>query len=124
VLPYIGNSCKKSSCTSFDVNNIILVRGATGNIGIEVVKQLSAAQMGFKAAVQSESNAKKILEISTKVELAEIDYDKPEIVEKAFKNVDKLFLLTPTTPKSDLCIEAHKRVKRNDENPFSKSEKK
>jgi FlaA1/EpsC-like NDP-sugar epimerase len=54
VLPYIGNSCKKSSCTSFDVNNIILVRGATGNIGIEVVKQLSAAQMGSKAAVQSE----------------------------------------------------------------------
>lgn len=71
----------------------------TGNIGIEVVKQLSGAQMGFRAAVHSESNAKKILEISTKVELAEIDYDKPEIVEKAFKNVDKLFLLTPTHPK-------------------------
>ena len=71
----------------------------TGNIGIKVVKQLSGAQMGFRAGVHSESNAKKILEISTKVELAEIDYDKPEIVEKAFKNVDKLFLLTPTHPK-------------------------
>lgn len=71
----------------------------TGNIGVDVVKQLSGAQMGFRAAVHSESNAKKILEISTKVERAEIDYDKPEIVEKAFKNVDKLILLTPTHPK-------------------------
>jgi FlaA1/EpsC-like NDP-sugar epimerase len=47
VLPYIGNICKKSSFTSFDVNNIILVTGVTGNIGIGLVKQLSAAQMGF-----------------------------------------------------------------------------
>jgi hypothetical protein len=41
--------------------------------------------MGLKAAVHSESNAKKILEISTKVALAKIDYDKPGIVKKSFQ---------------------------------------
>ena len=109
---------------TFDVNNIILVTGATGNIGIEVVKQLSAAQMGFKAAVHSDSKAKKILEISTKVPLAEIDYDKRGIVKKVSRMLINSSCLHRTTPKSDLCIEAHKRVERNDENPFSKSEKK
>ena len=80
--------------------------------------------MGFKAAVHSESKAKKILEISTNVALAETDYDKPGIVKKLSRMLINSSCLHQPTPKSDLCIEAHKRVERNDENPFSKGEKK
>jgi uncharacterized protein YbjT (DUF2867 family) len=34
------------------------------------------------------------------VELVEVDYNKPETLIPAFKDADKLFLLTPTSPKA------------------------
>ena len=79
----------------------ILVTGATGNVGSEVIKQLSSVtrDVNIKAAIHSVENAKKVRD-DNKVEAVKIDYNKPEILAAAFKDTDKLFLLTHDSPKS------------------------
>ena len=73
----------------------ILVTGATGTVGSEVVNQLSdvKSDIKIKAAVHSVENAKKIQNFQ-RVEPVQIDYDTQKGLQEAFKNVDKLFLLT------------------------------
>jgi uncharacterized protein YbjT (DUF2867 family) len=79
----------------------ILVTGATGTVGSEVVKQLSrdASNYNIKAGVHSIENAKKVQQYD-RVKAVQIDYEKQEGLETAFKGVDKLFLLTHPSSKS------------------------
>lgn len=76
----------------------ILVTGATGTLGSEVVKQLSSDSANFiiRAMVHSIENAKKI--DFPGVEVIQIDYNKPQSLTKAFSNTDRLFLLTNPSP--------------------------
>jgi uncharacterized protein YbjT (DUF2867 family) len=77
----------------------ILVTGATGTVGSEVLKQLLSAkgerqeeEMNIKAAARSANDSTyRNLGIQT----VELDYNKPDTLTAAFKDVDKLFLLTP-----------------------------
>jgi uncharacterized protein YbjT (DUF2867 family) len=82
------------------MNETILVTGATGTVGSEVVKQLSrdASSYNIKAGVHSIENAKGYNNM--RVKAVQIDYDKQEGLETAFKDVDKLFLLTHPSSKS------------------------
>ncbi len=75
------------------MSNTILVTGATGNVGSEVVKQLSAKGANVRACCHTLSKADKIR--GPGVEIVEFDYDRPETVEAALPGVEKLFLLTP-----------------------------
>ncbi len=75
------------------MSNTILVTGATGTVGSEVVKQLSARGASIRAGCHTLSKADKIR--GPGVEIVEVDYLKPETIESAFKGVEKLFLLTP-----------------------------
>ena len=75
------------------MSNTILVTGATGTVGSEVVRQLSAKGASVRACCHTLSKADKIR--GPGVEIVEVDYDKPETVEAAFAGVEKLFLLTP-----------------------------
>ena len=79
--------------------SIILVTGATGTVGSEVVKQLLAASSSsgqdiIRAAVHSQDKADRLKHDDT-LEIVSIDYYKPETIANALNNVDKLFLLTP-----------------------------
>jgi uncharacterized protein YbjT (DUF2867 family) len=92
----------------------ILVTGATGTLGSEVVKQLSSATpaVNIKTAVHSAQNVKKVKH-GDRVEVVLIDYNKPETLNEALNDVDKVFLLTPDVPNapelaSNLVIEAKK----------------
>ena len=92
----------------------ILVTGATGTLGGEVVKQLSSSTpaVNIKAGVHSAQNVNKVKD-GDKVEVVLIDYNKPETLKEALSQVDKLFLLTPDVPNahelaSNLVIEAKK----------------
>ena len=78
----------------------ILVTGATGTVGSEVIKQLISSphtsNLNIKAAVRSlgeEERGKRSL--AERVKPVQIDYNKPDTIEEAFKDVDRLFLLTP-----------------------------
>jgi uncharacterized protein YbjT (DUF2867 family) len=92
----------------------VLITGATGTVGSEVVKQLSTdtSDINIKAAIHSVQNAKKVLQYE-RVETVQIDYNKPETLATAFKDADKLFLLTHPSPmtvehESNLVAEARK----------------
>ena len=72
----------------------ILVTGATGNIGSELLKQLASISDGnirVRAAVRSINGASKIKD--QEVELVELDYNKPDSINKALNNIDKMFFL-------------------------------
>jgi uncharacterized protein YbjT (DUF2867 family) len=75
----------------------ILVTGATGTVGNEVVKQLSSSGHRVKAAIHSQNKAHKFKDDSA-VDLVNIDYTKRETLADGFKGVDKLFLLTSISP--------------------------
>jgi uncharacterized protein YbjT (DUF2867 family) len=92
----------------------ILVTGASGNVGSEVIKQLSrnGHAVHIKAAVHSIKNRKKMKD-ENNGEIVQIDYNKPETLATALKDVNKLFLVTPEVPNapelaSNLVIEAKK----------------
>jgi uncharacterized protein YbjT (DUF2867 family) len=71
----------------------IVVSGATGNIGTEVVKQLSVVKdVKVRAAVHSLDKARKLPE---RVEVVQMEYAQPETVLSAFTGATKLFLLPP-----------------------------
>jgi uncharacterized protein YbjT (DUF2867 family) len=77
----------------------ILVTGASGNIGSEIVKQLLAVApaVSIKAAVHSRQNVKKVKD-GDRVKVIPIDYNESDTLRQALKDVDKLFLLTPDVP--------------------------
>ncbi|MFQ5909017.1 MAG: SDR family oxidoreductase [Thermoplasmata archaeon] len=83
--------------------NTILVTGATGNVGGEVVKQLSAKGADVRACCHTPSKADKVR--GSGVEIIEVDYAEPETVEAAFPRVERLFLLTPGWPGIEKMVE-------------------
>ncbi|CAG5072455.1 NAD(P)H azoreductase [Dyadobacter sp. CECT 9623] len=68
----------------------ILITGATGNVGSEVVKYLSAGGIPFRAMVRSLDKAAKL----TGAEYVTGDFNDPKSLEKALTGIDKAFLLT------------------------------
>jgi uncharacterized protein YbjT (DUF2867 family) len=75
---------------------MILITGASGNVGKEVVKQ--ALQMGIRvrATFQSPTSASGA---PSGVEVAIMDYNKPETIRAALKGVERVFLVGPPTQK-------------------------
>ncbi|MER5176172.1 MAG: SDR family oxidoreductase [Candidatus Nitrosocosmicus sp.] len=95
--------------------NTILVTGATGTVGGEVVKQLASSSLGHevvRAGVHSPNKADKLKQYKT-VEIVNMDYNKPETITTALQDIDELFWLTTLTPNttqisSNLIKEANK----------------
>ena len=73
-----------------------MVTGSTGNVGSQVVKQLSSFNGTVRAAVQSINRANKIKD--TRAQLVEMNFNKPETISMALEGINKLFLLTPFVP--------------------------
>ena len=75
----------------------ILITGASGNVGSEVVRQLSSSRkdINIKAAGHSVESVRKVIKSDDRIEPTELDYNKPDTLRQALKGVDKLFLLTP-----------------------------
>ena len=84
---------------------VILVIGATGTVGSEVVKQLVSSSSSsdqniiIRAAVHSQNKADKFKHYNNKtVEIVNMDYNNPGTIANALNHVDKLFLLTLPGP--------------------------
>ncbi len=71
----------------------ILVTGATGNVGSEVINQLQNTGHKIKAGVRDLQKAKNFG--WQDVELVQFDYTNPESIEKAMSGVTKMFLVSP-----------------------------
>jgi uncharacterized protein YbjT (DUF2867 family) len=73
----------------------ILVTGATGTVGSEVVKQLLSAKGERKDIKVAAPSANDSTFRNLGVQALELDYNKPDTISTALRGVDKLFLLTP-----------------------------
>lgn len=88
---------------------MILVTGAGGTVGSEVVKQLESAGAKFRAAYHSQSKADgaKVRGLDAVL----IDYNRPETLDAAFQGIEKLFLLSSSNTQQELAaIDAAKRA--------------
>ena len=76
----------------------IFVTGATGTVGNEVVKQLSAKEQNVNVKATTHSVTNNTITNLNGVQVVQLDHNKPDTLAAAFKDVDKLFLLTPGQP--------------------------
>jgi uncharacterized protein YbjT (DUF2867 family) len=74
---------------------MILITGASGNVGQEVLRQFAKTGRPVRAAFQSASKA---ATAPAGVETGIMDYNQPETVRAALRDVDKVFLVGPVTP--------------------------
>ncbi len=74
---------------------MILITGASGNVGREVLKQVVATGARVRAAFQSVSKA---AVAPSGVEIVTMDYNQPETLQVAVKGVERVFLVGPPTP--------------------------
>ena len=75
---------------------MILVTGATGKVGQEVVRQLATAGVPARALVRDPTRATHIR--IPGIEVVVGDLERPETLPAAFAGVDRVFLLTPAAP--------------------------
>ena len=74
---------------------MILITGASGNVGKEVLKQMAATGAKVRAAFQSVSKA---AVAPSGVEIVTMDYNQPHTVQTALKGIERVFLVGPPTP--------------------------
>ncbi len=74
----------------------ILVTGSNGNVGSQVVKQLSEIGVNVRAGVHSKEKADNINHLD--VELFEMDFNNSNTISRALEGIDKVFFLTPLIP--------------------------
>jgi (4-alkanoyl-5-oxo-2,5-dihydrofuran-3-yl)methyl phosphate reductase len=90
---------------------MILVTGATGVVGSEVLRQLAASGKKVRALVRNRASAAKL---GPHVELVEGDFEKPETIAAALQGVDAMYLLVPASPslpkQEAAAIDAAKRA--------------
>ncbi len=76
-------------------NGTILITGATGHVGKELVEQL--LKMGDTRVRILVRNRNKVLHLGNNVEIAVGDLDKPETLSDAMQNVERLYFVTAFT---------------------------
>lgn len=75
---------------------MILVTGATGTVGSDLLPLLVHDGASLRAVAHSPSGRSKIEGLG--VEASEGDFDEPDSLERAMEGCDRLFLLSPTHP--------------------------
>ena len=80
-------------------SNILLV-GATGNVGTEIVKKLASLQVPFKALVHSDKKDD-FLHSIPQAEIIKGDLNDKESLGKALQGIEKAFLLTNSSEKAE-----------------------
>ena len=75
----------------------ILITGATGNVGKEVIRFLFDHESGNKifAGVRNIPKAKSVLAEYSRLNYREFDFEKPELFDNALTDIDAVFLLRP-----------------------------
>ena len=85
---------------------MILVTGATGNVGEKLVQQLISQKQPVRVFTR---NPGKVAHLSHRVEIATGDLDKPETIEAVLEDVKRIFLVTKSTQQDANVIKTAKR---------------
>ena len=86
---------------------MILVTGATGNNGTEIIKQLAAQGVQVRAMVHNRGHAGAIAQPLPRrialpnVEIVEGDFDQPKTLISALAGIERAFLLTNSTERAE-----------------------
>ena len=86
---------------------MILVTGATGNVGKELVRQLVDQEAQLRVLVRDE---RKVASLGKQVERVVGDLNSPETLALAMQGVNSLFLVTPETQQVVNLLDAAKRA--------------
>jgi len=86
---------------------MILISGATGNVGKVLVKQLLDEGVQIRVLVRDE---RKVAEFGTRVDVVVGDLDKPDTLTAAMRGVDRLYFVTPVTEQVVNLLKAAKRA--------------
>src|SRR5262245_50873650 len=87
---------------------MILVSGATGNVGRELVRQLVEVGQAIRVLTRDE---RKVMHLDRQIERALGDFEKPETLDKAMQGMERVFLVTLGTSQQDInAIAAAKRA--------------
>lgn len=78
---------------------MILVTGATGNNGTEILKHLVAQNVPVRAMVRSRDRASTIADPN--IEVVEGDFDRPETLLSVLPGVERAFLLTNSSERAE-----------------------
>ena len=78
------------------MNKTILVTGATGTIGREVIRHLSKRKAAVRAAIRDAGKAR--AQFGESVELTSFDFEDTASYPVALRDVEKLFILPPLIP--------------------------
>lgn len=73
---------------------MILITGASGNVGQEVLQQIAKTGRPVRAAYQSAAKAAAPAGVETVI----MDYNQPETMRAAMRDVDRVFLVGPVIP--------------------------
>jgi uncharacterized protein YbjT (DUF2867 family) len=76
---------------------VILVTGATGNVGSETVRLLAAQQRSVRALVRDSSRIQPGAEVVTG------DFDDPDSLDAAMRGVDIVVLVSPAIPRQEIA---------------------
>jgi uncharacterized protein YbjT (DUF2867 family) len=80
----------------------ILIVGATGSVGSELVKQFAASGRRVKALVRNEGKAESIKHLAEPVIADLMD---PTTLKSAFKNMERVFILAPPVGEAEKTME-------------------
>lgn len=86
---------------------MILISGATGNVGKELVQQLLDKGERIRVLIRDE---RKVAHLGNQVERAVGDLDQPETLAAAMQDIDRLFFVTPVTEQVVNLLEAAKQA--------------
>jgi uncharacterized protein YbjT (DUF2867 family) len=78
------------------MNRSILVTGATGTIGREVIRHLAKKNVAIRAGIRDAAKARE--QLGKSVALTPFDFEDADSYPKALKDVEKLFVLPPLVP--------------------------
>lgn len=75
----------------------ILITGATGNVGFEVIRYLKeiGTQHRIVAGVRNIESARKVFKDFSEINFVNFDFEQPETFDNALKDTDSIFLLRP-----------------------------
>jgi len=77
------------------MSNTILITGATGTVGSELVLALANRDVTVRAGVHSIIKGDRLRHIYPNIQLVEIDYDRPDTLHVAMTGVERVFMITP-----------------------------
>ena len=78
---------------------MILVTGATGNVGSEAARLLAARHQPTRALVRDPARAP-----HGDIEIATGDFDRPDTLDAAMRGIDTVLLVSPAVPAQEIAV--------------------